>query len=249
MKVAIDLDTMRVLHAHRVHDIVHWLVMLESPNSAHVLFDDTERAAFLDGMTTLDLTLLHRNLTGTEFPPGWDDLQRREAIASVVNSIKPRLVDDAELEAQIEAVLREIQQPVGKAPQFRYVLGAKLPKREDGGLFPLKAAPLDPKGLAAAAQLAAQRRTLRAATPAPAPATPRPAPAQRRAPVASSGGSRPVIWAVADKVWEEAGKPKVVPVVLELRKRMMAILEDEHGVKRSTSSTALGVWMKERLAT
>lgn len=63
-----------------------------------------------------------------------------------------------------------------------------------------------------------------------------------------ANGNRLVIWKVADAMWEAAGKPLDVPTVLTLRKQIMVALETEHGVKRTTSSTALGLWQKERLA-
>jgi hypothetical protein len=49
-------------------------------------------------------------------------------------------------------------------------------------------------------------------------------------------------------MWEAAGKPTDKAVVLELRKKMMAELEEKHSVKRTSSSNELGNWMKDRLA-
>lgn len=244
MRVAIDMDKLRVIHVHRIQEILHGLVYLEANAVKSVLFDDTDRAGFLDGMTTLDLTLLFRNLTGQEFPVPCDDLARREAIAAAVLTLKPRLVDERELELQIEAVRDQLELPPGKAPQFKYVLGAKVPRIEDGGLEALAAGKLKDASFAAAAQLAPQRRTARAAATVPAAPTPpvARAPAQRAA-----GSVAPVIRRVADTMWEAAGKPTDKAVVLELRKKMMAVLETEHGVKKTSSSTALGAWMKERL--
>lgn len=64
---------------------------------------------------------------------------------------------------------------------------------------------------------------------------------------ARSGGVRSVIWGHADRVWEAAGKPNDKAVVLQLRKQMMAELE-ELGVKKTSSSNELGNWMKARIA-
>lgn len=61
-----------------------------------------------------------------------------------------------------------------------------------------------------------------------------------------TGGTRLTIWDHADAVWKEAGSPTDPAAVLELRKRMMNELELK-GVKRTTSSNELGVWMRERL--
>ena len=48
-------------------------------------------------------------------------------------------------------------------------------------------------------------------------------------------------------MWNDAGSPKDTSVVLPLRKTIMAELEANHGIKRTTSSTALGEWQKLRL--
>lgn len=243
MKVAIDMDKMRVVAVHRVQDILHGLVFLEARNVRNVLFDDTDRAAFLDRMATLELTLLLRNLTGQEFPPQYDNLARRDAIATAIGKMKDKLVDERELDLQIEAVQEQLRLPIGKVPQFRYVLGAKVPKIEDGGLSALAANPLTADELQASAT--AQRRSARPAPYTPNAAEPRTAPALQ-APRAA-GSVRPVIRGVADRMWEAAGKPTDKASVLELRKKMMAELEEQHGVKRTSSSTSLGEWQKDRL--
>lgn len=72
------------------------------------------------------------------------------------------------------------------------------------------------------------------------------APRERSATGAPSGGARPAIWAHADAQWEAAGKPMAKDAVLAMRKRWMIELE-EQGIAKTTSSTALGDWMKNRL--
>lgn len=66
----------------------------------------------------------------------------------------------------------------------------------------------------------------------------------------SAGGGRvanvaAVIYEVADAMWEAAGKPTEAKAVLKLRKEMMNELESR-GVKRTTSSSTLGAWQKDR---
>lgn len=61
-------------------------------------------------------------------------------------------------------------------------------------------------------------------------------------------GNKAVIWAVADAMWEAYGKPMNVERILPLRREMMTELETKHGIKRTSSSTALGEWQKVRLA-
>lgn len=71
--------------------------------------------------------------------------------------------------------------------------------------------------------------------------TVRPAAAQR------ASGVREKIWAVADRMWEEAGKPTEKSTVLALRKDIMNALEQD-GVKRTSSSNELGNWQKARIS-
>lgn len=61
-----------------------------------------------------------------------------------------------------------------------------------------------------------------------------------------SSGTRAIIYEVADRVWEEAGKPSDKSAILKLRKEMMSLLEAQ-GVKRNTSSNTLGNWQKDRI--
>lgn len=64
---------------------------------------------------------------------------------------------------------------------------------------------------------------------------------------ARSSGVRDKIWEVADRMWEEAGKPTDKRAVLALRKCMMDALERQD-VKRTSSSNELGNWQKARIA-
>lgn len=68
-----------------------------------------------------------------------------------------------------------------------------------------------------------------------------------RVPSAPRGGNRVTIFEVADRMWNEAGSPRDLSIVLPLRKTIMAELEANHGIKKTTSSTALGEWQKLRL--
>jgi hypothetical protein len=83
--------------------------------------------------------------------------------------------------------------------------------------------------------------------PAPAP-TPRASTGSAARPAsAPRGGARVTIFEVADRMWEAVSKPTGLSYVLQLRKDIMSVLETEHGIKRSTSSTALGDWQKLRI--
>jgi len=71
--------------------------------------------------------------------------------------------------------------------------------------------------------------------------------APAKMPSAPRSGNRITIFEVADRMWNEAGSPKDTSVVLQLRKTIMAELEANHDIKKTTSSTALGEWQKLRL--
>lgn len=246
MRIAVDMENLRITHIHPDVDIIHGLVYLEGAGTKYVLFENTDRAGFLSKLTTLEINLLYRNTTGQDFPAGVDDLTRRQVLAELVDASEPRKVVPDELEVQIQAVSDKLEAPLKDATLFRYVLGARIPAINDGGLFPIKAAPVSAAQLEMAAQVAPQRRELPASPcKAPSPAA-RPTLA-RSAPRANGGSVRPVVWAVADRMWEAAGKPAEKGVVLELRKKIMTVLEEENGVKKTTSSTSLGEWMKARL--
>lgn len=246
MHCAIELEQLRITHVHTDPDVVSGLAYLESAKLKHVLFDSTESEHFLDGLTTMELNQLYRNTTGTDFPVGVEDLVKRECLAELVAGMGAQRVNREELAAQIDSVIAQLEAPVPTATQYKYVFGAMVPVVLDGGLFPITAPPRNATQIAAAAQQAPQRRKVRAASAVPVQPVKR-AQAAASGPSAPSGGARPAIWAHADKVWEEAGKPMNAASVLVLRKRMMAELE-EQGIKKTTSSTALGDWMKARLS-
>jgi hypothetical protein len=246
MYVSIDREALQILHVHTDLDICSGLLYLEGTKVQHAGVYNTTKPYFLADLTTLELNLLYLNSTASDFPHNFDDLARREAIAAMIEGMTPRKVLESELDAQINAVVDKLELPRSEALQFRYVPGAKRPAQDDGGLFPLTSQPLTAPQLAKAESVAPQAR--RARPLATEPATPPSAPSRpAAAPRTFTGSARPIIWAHADKVWDAAGKPTDPAMILELRKRMMVELE-EQGIKKSTSSTALGDWMKDRLA-
>lgn len=240
MFVSINMDDLQFVHKHADHDVVSALAWLEMPNVS-VCIENTDREFFLAKMTGLDLRMLYKNTTGLDIT-GTDHIVVREMLATLVEEkLKVTFAHLSELEAQIACVEDDLYAGI----PWSYALGARKPAKQED-LFHLHCKPLDGYEAQEAATRAPQRRKVRSATPtaaAPAPAATRPVvPKQRMSSV------RPVIWAVADQLWEEAGKPTDKAVVLELRKKMMAVLEETKGVKRTSSSNELGNWMKTRIA-
>jgi len=239
MFVSINMDDLQFVHKHADHEVVSALAWLEMPGQS-VMIENTDREFFLAKMTGLDLRMLYKNTTGLDIT-GTDHIVVREMLATLVEEkLKPTFAHLAELEAQIACVEDDLYAGI----PWSYALGARKPAKQED-LFHLFCKPLDGSEAMEAATRAPQRRKVRSATPtaaAPAPAATRPAvPKQRMSSV------RPVIWAVADQLWEEAGKPMDKAVVLELRKKMMSVLEETKGIKRTSSSNELGNWMKTRI--
>lgn len=240
MFVCVDMDNLQFIHKHREHEVVSGLAYLEACDRS-TLVDNTDRENFLLNMSQLDLRMLYRNTTGLDIT-GTDDIVVREMLATIVNDhIEARLVVPAELDAQIEAVIDDLE----KGIPWKYSLGARRPAKQEQ-LFPLHCKPLSGDAAMQAATRAPQHRSPRAAPKPRATPTVAPQPAPLRKVRAHS--VRPTIWAVADSMWQAAGSPTDKTVVLELRKKMMSELEEKHGVKRTSSSNELGNWMKERLA-
>lgn len=239
MYVSINMDDLQFVHKHADHDTCSALAWLEMPHKS-VTIESTDREFFLSKMTALDLRMLYRNTTALDIT-GTDHIVVREMLATLVDeNLTATFAHIAELDAQIALVEGELY----KGIPWKYALGSRRPAKQEE-LFSLHCKPLDPVTAYNAAQRAPQRRKLAAApqrAPAPASAPSRPAvPKQRMSSV------RPQIWAVADRMWSEAGSPTDKTAVLELRKKMMVELEEKHFVKRTSSSNELGNWMKERL--
>lgn len=240
MFVSVDMDTLQFLHKHHDQFVLNGLSFLEAPHHS-IRNENVNSEHFLLGMSALDIRMLYRNTTG-EDPTGTDDQVMREMLAMLVSDhMPPTLALQAEVEAQLKAVEDDLYNGI----PWKYALGAKVPAKAIE-LFPLHCKPLDLIDKQKAAQLAPQRRAKRGAPVAP----PAPESAPSAAPAAKQRASsvRPTIWAVADEMWEAAGKPTDKAVVLELRKKMMVELEEKKGVKRTSSSNELGNWMKARLA-
>lgn len=225
MYVLVDRESMVFRHAHPDHTVLSQLAHIEVAHVATYIFPVDEVRDFLS-FTDLEMKLLYQNTTGQKYE-GYsrshlNDLVLEAARRLPVSDVKPF----------------EVQQQANKIPMddsgfYRYAKGAfKAARLQE--LFTPEALTVTP-GSVAQQPAPGPDRTSAAATVPPAP------------PAAPKGGARAVIWSVADKMWEDAGKPTNSATVLALRKTIMAELEQNHGVKKTTSSTALGEWQKVRL--
>jgi hypothetical protein len=135
MRFAYDEDKMELLHVHRVQDILHGLVFLESAHVKRVVFEDTDNPRLFDNLTTWELPKLFKNVTGADPDQSWPVPVVRELLAQRIEEMKPRLADDQELDRQIAEVEADLRQKV--CPFYRYALGAKVPRTESAAAAPL----------------------------------------------------------------------------------------------------------------
>lgn len=248
MYVSIDLEDLKFVHKTNNPTVcanLAWIEMHTKPYAIDTIYSNR----WLSSMTDMEMKMLYRNTTGQE--THYLGAYLRAILAELVERMPETEVNAFEVEAQASKVSEESE------PGYKYVFGSNSPARPQE-FFPeairVEKAPDEPQRAAARSSRYASRAT--AAPPAPqatrAPG-PHATPAYRpeKPPQGRTGGNRrgavrETIWAVADKMWEEAGKPTEKSSILSLRKEIMGVLESDHGVKRTTSSNELGNWQKNR---
>lgn len=237
MYVSIDLENLIFLHKHEDVMVVCNLVHIEAPH-VEVCISSCCGQTFLSNFTEMELRALYCNTTNAD-KVSYSAKELRAILVDIAERLPVADVVKFELDRQAELV------PEGSIDPLKYVKGATR-SGKPAELFPLQASrsPNEEKIAASAARAAVQPAARKERAPTPAlpqlraqqvPATPR------------QGGVRAIVWEVADALWEKEGKPTNKQQVLTLRKRMMCILESEHGVKRTSSSNELGQWQKSRL--
>lgn len=237
MYISIDKSRLLVLHKHPNYQVVCGLVFIEAPADSVVEITHLDRPNLLNGYTDMELQGLYKALTGEAGHPGRTEVKKQ--LFACFAALPTTDALPHEVEAQSLYYKTECHAP------GRYVKGAKRPGQ-----------PKDKVGLWCSAPAEQDWRDLVVATAAPlnvaagvvaANSEPRPK-RQHSGPSTPKGtGVRATIWEVADRLWEAAGKPADKKQVLDLRKRMMEVLETDHGVKRTSSSNELGNWQKARL--
>lgn len=237
MYASIDLNKLQVLHVHQDQMVVWDLVFLECGDIPWLSVENTEAGNFLSRATPFELRKLYHNLTDHELPQVTIDVMR-QAISEVIWRIPATPVNPIELTAQCEYAEKQ------EEALWRYRKGVKRPEPHTP-IAPLKGTAQTEAEFARAPQRAQQRQEAWQGVMAAAATNLAPQPGAS-GPRATTGSVKPLIWSVADEMWEAAGKPMDKSVVLKLRLEMYKRLENE-GVKKNTSSNELAVWMKERL--
>lgn len=254
MYILIDRNIMAITHKHTDRRVLAWLSWIECTNVGVTLAIGSVRP--LMDFTPLELKTIYKNATGAELKGYGNTLAH--AVMAMAQRMEITTCDPAEVEAQA-AYIKD-----GDKSIYSYLPGSKVPQIH-AGLFEPKSITVERKeaeelsaasgynpgsfspagghgfGGTAAPNPFAGGMGAGAATAAH--SGPRASnPAQPRA-----GGTREVIFRVADQMWADAGSPTEKQRVLELRKKMMEVLESDHAVKKTTSSTALGDWQKTRI--
>lgn len=243
MYVLVDREQMAITHKHAIREVLNDLGWIECCN-AGITIPLGNVAHWSREFTPAELRRIYKAATGVELQ-GYGN-----ALAHVVHQMAVRLpatpCDPDEARAQRLCVMD------GDKKTYQYCPGSKTPTCHKD-LF--TADPITCERSEAEEATAASSRptymppTTAASAPASNPfapqgTTPR-APAAPSAPRA--GGVRDIIFSTADEMWNAAGQPRDLPKILVLRKSIMDVLEAQHSIKRTTSSTALGDWQKRLL--
>ena len=240
MYVLIDRDRMIVLHTHESVTTLCDLATIEAPDATYYILPIDDAIGFKQ-FTDMELTILYRNLTGVDHSIK-GRLASLQVIFNLIRRVKPTSVNAGELDKQAEHALAN--------PSFKwlYVKGANRPAK--------KADLFEPACQRATKCEDEEAAAIAGKTPALTPvktALPLPTREDRPLPSVTPKGNGPkrgtakaIIWSTADRLWAEAGEPKVQSEVLALRKLIMDELEKE-GIKRLSASSELGNWQKTRV--
>lgn len=245
MYVTIDRDNLRFFAKHPDHNALSYLADIELAFVSVFIAPCDEPADFMQ-LSDLELRMLFKNTTGADHTNAHRPSLLAACVALAQQLPERQDLNCFHLEMQSKAIRDD------KDGRYLYVPGATKPQRK-ADLF--EPEPLTCQQRWSAEQLAefAKRAPQAAATAAAtrAPAAPRlssarPAADAGAVPAQPRGGGKAVIWQHMDQIWEKAGKPMDVKLVLGLRKTCMDELEALNLAKRSSASSELGNWMKAR---
>jgi hypothetical protein len=244
MYICIDRDNMQFLAKHQNNVCLSHLANIEAAHVSVLIAPCDEPRDFML-LTDLELRLLFKHVTGNDPQTAHRPLMLAHCVA-LAQQVPEREINAFEVEVQSNSIPDD-----DKTGRYRYVPGATRPQRCADLFEPERltcAQGWSAERVAEFAKQAPQPPIAAAATHAPAPQrspAARPAGGAAATPAAPRGGGRQAIWAHMDALWEKAGKPTDVKVVLALRKTCMDELEPQ-GFKRTSASSELGNWMKAR---
>lgn len=225
--ISINLDTLAVMHKHRYPGVIADLVFIESEDD-HTIWMGPESSLtrLILKMTQTEKEIFYRNMTGEE-PKKWHVSVFTGILRDGIKSMAPMEANPYHSELQAKYV----EMYPGN---WKYVDNTSKPCKGQSKLTQFAASGLTEN-------TAPIRQPVIVAAPKPPTVAPTP-----YKPAPPRGSSKVIIWAKADEMWTEAGKPTDKATVLALRKQMMIELEKD-GIKKTTSSTSLGGWQKENI--
>ena len=234
MQVLIAMEELVVVRKHQNPLVLDAFATIEiDPRPSLITHLDDVGA--IEPLTDYELRKLYRNMTGVDLP-GYLRSVNLNMVLDALRRLPVTSVRESDVFAQARALTSDDDErylfvPGARKPalveddDFRFASWLMTTPSEVGVQVPITSTPAAP---------APDRRAV--------PATPQPC-----APRGEAGGKTAVIWSVTDEIWQAAGKPTDLKQVLAIRKQSMDVLEAEHGVKRTTASSCLAGWQKDRL--
>lgn len=234
MYILINLDTLKVHHKNESINALCEVAEIECQDEC-TLVTSCDNGAYLKQFTHMELRMLFKNITGRDIPDSVAPRFLTAVLWKQIDLIPTSTIN--EVEAERQALYCE-----GKEGPFTYCLGAFRPAKVDE-LFS-RASDYSDEVISQAVKGEYNKQLKAPVTRAAVKPVPTQSPATKSGP--SRGTAKIIIWSVADSMWESAGKPTDKGEVLKLRKQIMDKLESDEGVKRTSSSSELGKWHKER---
>lgn len=242
MYVIIDRDNMRFHDRHEDHVALSYLADIELAFVSVFIVPCDEPVDFIQ-LSDLELRMLYKHTTGADYINAYRPTLLAVCVALAQQLPAREHLNRFHLELQSRAVQGD------KVGRYLYVPGASAPQRKPD-LFepePLRTQQMwSDERLAEFAKRAPGATLVAAATGAGTALRSPPARPAVGTAIAPRGGGKAAIWQHMDQIWEKAGKPIDVKVVLSLRKICMDELEALNLAKRGSASSELGNWMKAR---
>jgi hypothetical protein len=130
MYICLDLDHMRVLYKHPRAAALSWIALIECPNVALLTFPISWRKG-IEKLEDSDLFLLHTNLFGQAYAPGWDF--RKKLIAKLFEGFDALLLTDVN---EFEASQQSNKIAKGDNVPYKYVKGSYRPQQMPDEWYP-----------------------------------------------------------------------------------------------------------------
>lgn len=243
MYILIDRERMVLLHKSQDVNSLANVAWIECHNAVYCIFPLDDATGFRD-FTDMELGILYRNITGKDYH-SLNRPQLLQVIFDLCSRIPESDINAFEADRQAEFVKE------GDERRWLYVRGASRPAQkadlfepecktteqsetEETNARSGKLPALQRKAVPRKPSTGSESTVVNAQQPAKAQSGPK------------RGTAKAIIWSVADKMWEDSGKPTDKTEVLSLRKVIMGHLEKEEGIKRASSSSELGQWHKTR---